>query len=120
MRYLKQAEILPYLRSGKEVEQFINTFYHEGFKCYRYVVIGKNKEGYYALIFEKFDDADEGIDSIYNYSSIEPDDLHGRHFGPFASMKDTITAIRRLVTINPDSFLISGQLDQVLKLKPTQ
>lgn len=83
--HLNQHEISPYINTGKEVEQFLGEFYSENYKCFRYVILGKTKEGYYGLIFEKFDDSDEGITSIYDYSSVEPDDLNGKELGPFDS-----------------------------------
>ena len=83
MRYLNQSEILPYINAGKEIEQFLEEYFSNSFRCFRYVTLGKNKEGYYALIFDKFDESDEGLISVYDYSSVEPDDLYGKEIGPF-------------------------------------
>jgi|GEM_PF-6035632 len=115
MRYLKESEILPYINAGKEIEQFLGEFYFKNFKCFRYVTIGKTKDGFYGLLFEKFDDSDEGLNSIYEYSSIEPDELYGKEIGPFESLEEIIESINKVAKLDPEKYLMSGYLNNEIK-----
>jgi hypothetical protein len=117
MRYLEEDELLPYIHQGKEVEQFLGEFYHEGFKCFRYVSIGRDKDGYYGLVFEKIDDSDEGLESLYDFSSLEPDDLNGKEVGPFESLSEVIKTINNIAKLDSNKYLIAGQLDKEMKSK---
>lgn len=112
MRYLGESELLPYLHAGKIIEQYLGVYYHEDFRCLRYVSFGMNKTGYYGLLFELFDDSGEGLESIYDYSSVEPDNLSGIEFGPFESFMNVLDAIRDVVKLDSNKYLISGQLDE--------
>jgi len=111
MRYLKQSEIVTYINAGKEIEQFLGAFFIGNFRCFRYAAFGQNKTGYYALIFEKFDDSNEGIKSIYDYSSTEPDNLYGKEIGPYKSFQEVIEKLNEDVVLNPEKYLLSGNLD---------
>ncbi len=111
MRYLNEAEILPYIHAGKEIEQFQGAYNHKGFTCIRYVALGKDKRGYYGLIFEKFNDSGKGVESIYDYSSVEPDDLYGKEIGPFETFEKVWVAINSVAKLDSNRYLISGQLD---------
>jgi len=118
MQYLNQSEILPYINAGKEIEQFLGEFFIDNFRCFSYVTLGQTKEGYYALIFEKFDDSDEGLTSLYDYSSIEPDNLYGKEIGPSKSFEEIIEKLNREVKLDSEKYLISGYLDEEIKTVP--
>ena len=115
MRYLTESEILPYINSGKEVEQFLGEFYHDGFKCFRYVSLGRNKDGFYGLLFGKFDDSAEGLESLYDFSSLEPEDLYGKEIGPFESFSEMIKTIDSIVNLDSTKYLTAGQLDKEIE-----
>jgi hypothetical protein len=117
MRYLNESEIVPLLNSGKEVEQFIGKFYYQGFKCYRYFSLQKDRHGLHLLLFEKFDESDEGLTSIYDFSSMEPDNLHGKELEPFSSLNAALLYLENEYEISTDKFLLAGQLDQVIGIR---
>lgn len=120
MRYLNQSEILAYINAGKEIEQFLGEFFTDNFRCFRYVTLGKTKEGYYALIFEKFDDSDEGLTRVYEYASVISDDLYGKEVGPFDSFEEIIERLNREVKLDSEKYLISGYLDEEIKTEPNK
>lgn len=115
MRYLDQAEILSYINAGKEIEQSLGEFYSDNFRCFRHVTLGKNKDSYYGLIFEKFDDSSEGLTSVYDFSSVDPDNHYGVEIGPFDSLDEVIETINKSVKLNSDKYLISGHLNDEIK-----
>ena len=115
MRYLRENELLPYIHSGKEIEQFLGEFYHEGIKCFRYVSLGRDRDGYYGLMFERLDDSDEGLESLYDFSSLEPDDLNGKEIGPFESLSEVIKMVNTIAKLDSNKYLIAGQLDKEMK-----
>jgi hypothetical protein len=120
MRYLEQSEISAYLNSKKQVEQFLGEFYFENFKCYRYVTFDKTTEGFIALLFEKFDDSNEGLTSIYDYSSVEPDEMYGKEFGPYNSLEEVLEKVHLEYEINSDKFLLAGNLDEEIGTEPNK
>ncbi|WP_460538536.1 hypothetical protein [Echinicola sediminis] len=87
----------------------------EEYRCFRYVSLGKIKEGYFALLFEKFDDSDEGLGSVYDFSSVEPDDLYGKEIGPFETLEKLIQAMKEVVILDPKKYLLPGHLDSEIK-----
>ncbi len=91
MRYLNENEIEPYINAGKVIEQYLGTFKSDGFLCHKFVSIGKTKEGYYCFESEVFDEKEDGIDSIYHYSSIDPDNPEGVEYGPKDSLSKLLT-----------------------------
>lgn len=114
MRYLNESEIASLLNVGKEVEQFIGEFYYENFKCYRYFSISQDKYGFHLLVFEKFDDSNEGLMSVYDFSSVDPDALYGKEHDPFPSLNALLLFLENKYGISSDKFLLAGQLDQVI------
>lgn len=117
MRYLSESEIAPLLNSGKEVEQFIGEFYFNNFKCYRYISLSKDMHGFRLLVFERFDDSDEGLKSVYDFSSVEPDNLHGKEHDPFSSLNAALLYLENEYEISTDKFLLAGQLNQVIGIE---
>jgi hypothetical protein len=114
-RKLKESEILPYINKGKVIEQFLGEFYQGEYRCLRYVSVQKEKDSYFGLIFEVFDESNEGVDSIYDYSSVEPDDLFGVEIGTFETLTETLESIRGKFNLHSDRYLISGHLDEEIK-----
>lgn len=114
MRYLNENEIQPYINIGKIIEQYLGTFQSEDFLCHRYISIEKNKEGYYFIISEVFDEKEDGIESIYEFSSIDPDNLEGIEYGPFSSFTKLLSVINKKVTLSKDKYLLTGYLDNVI------
>ena len=115
MRYLKEPEIASYINEGKEVEQYLGGFYYEEFKCHRFVTLGKSKDGYYGLVFEKYDDTDEGLESIYDFSSVEPDDLNGKEVGPYENLETLIDSVNTIFLLDKDRYLMAGYLNNEIK-----
>ena len=115
MRYLSEPEILSYINAGKVIEQYLGAYYHNDLRCLRYVSLSKDKAGYYGLLFELFDDSGEGVESIYDYSSVEPDNLNGIELGPFESFKKVLEAVKDIAELDSNKYLISGQLDEEIK-----
>lgn len=115
MRYLKESELIPYLNQGKEIQQYMGKFYDGQYKCLRYLTLYKGKDGYAGLLFEVFDETEEGIESIYNFSSIEPDDMYGKEIGPFDSIEKLIQSIKQIAELNDEKYLLAGYLDDIIK-----
>ncbi|PXY02565.1 hypothetical protein DF185_00280 [Marinifilum breve] len=114
MRYLKENEIEPYLNAGKIIEQYLGTFKLDNLPCHRFVSIGKDKDGYYCFLVEVFDEKEDGIESIYDFSSIDPDNLEGIEYGPKASLKALLSELKEKVALSNDTFLLTGFLDNVM------
>ena len=120
MIYLNESDIEPYLNAGKEIEQYLGEFLISDHRCFRYLVLGKEKSGYYGLLFEKFDDSNEGLDSIYDFSSVEPDELYGRELGAFETLDLLIEQINKAILLDPTKYLLSGHLNQIINNKPNK
>ena len=115
LRYLQETELKPYINAGKIIEQYICMFKNGEFDAHRYVSIGKNKDGYYAFIHEVFDETDEFVESIYDFSSIDPDELNGVNIGPFISFQKALESLKVSVDLKSDKFHLTGYLDEIRK-----
>ncbi|KXX66934.1 hypothetical protein [Flammeovirga sp. SJP92] len=114
MRYLLIDEVKAQLNRGRQVEQYLGEFYSDEFKCHRYLTIEKDKNEYIGFLFEVFDDRDEGVESIYHFSSIEPDDMYGVEYGGFDELADLLGSLKEKFEIDENKFLNSGYLDTEL------
>jgi len=114
MRYLNENEIEPYINAGKVIEQYLGTFKYDDLQCHRFISIGKDKEGYYSFIVEVFDEHGEGIESIYDFCSIDPDNPEGIEYGPMISLTELLSELKKRVTLLDDKFLLAGFLNDIM------
>ena len=115
MRYLEENEIDPYISAGKIIEQYLGTFELDDLLCHRFVSIGKSKYGYYGFIIEVFDESKDGVDSIYYFSSVNPDYPEGIEYGPMDSLTELLELINKKILLSCDKYLLSGFLDNIIK-----
>jgi hypothetical protein len=95
MRYLNEKEIEPYINAGKIIEQYLGTFEIDDFLCHRFVSIGKSKKGYYGFWAEVFDETNDGVESIYYFSSVDPDYPEGIEYGTNGFVNRPIERIKQ-------------------------
>ncbi|BDC99472.1 hypothetical protein [Persicobacter psychrovividus] len=114
MRYLLIDEVIAQLNRGRQVEQYLGEYYSDEFRCHRYLTIEKGKDEYTGLVFEVFDERNEGVESIYHFSSVEPDEMYGVEIGGFEKLDDLLDALKEKFEILENKFLNSGYLDSQL------
>ncbi|GAA3642659.1 hypothetical protein [Flavivirga jejuensis] len=78
MRFLSIGEIISALNRGKGIEQFLGKIKNDNYDTFEWIEINKTKSNFLLSYHLVFDESDEGIESIYSYSYVEPDDIYGK------------------------------------------
>ncbi len=113
MKYLLPSQLNNSIRPDKPIEQLITTFEANGRKAIRWISIDIEKDNFELSVHEVFNDSSEGIDSIYNYSYIEPDDLHGRLVFESTVLSDVLEHAYEQYGANQEKYLSFGLLDEL-------
>ncbi len=109
MRYLNPVELKALLNANKIIEQFLGIGLKDNFPILKYIDIFKSKELKYAVsIHEVFDDRDEGILNIYDFSSFDADSPEGIIYY-FNSFEEALE-FAIVEGASKDKFLIEGFL----------
>jgi hypothetical protein len=76
--YLSQEQLIGNLRLGKSAEQWLSYVAINDFFVLKWLSIDREKTGGYSIAyFEVFDEGDSGFVDIYEFSTVEPDDIGG-------------------------------------------
>ncbi|MCO4294134.1 hypothetical protein NF867_14820 [Solitalea sp. MAHUQ-68] len=113
MKYLLESQLSSYLRPDKTIEQFIGRIEFPEYSGFRWISIDRDKDEFKLIVHEVFDDSNE-IESIYNFSYIEPDDLYGKEIQTFDSLDDALETAERLYSASRNRYLTFGFLDEEL------
>lgn len=114
MKYLLPSQLDTSVRPNHPIEQFISVFEENGYKALRWISIEKSKDRFELVLHEVFDDSTDGIESIYDYSYVEPDDIHGRSVFASISLLEILEyAIDQYGATN-NKYLNFGFLDELL------
>ena len=60
------------------------------------------------------------MESIYDYSSLDPDESNGREIGPFDRIEEVLENINRISKLDSNKYLIAGYLDNEIKTEPNK
>jgi len=111
MRYLTPIECKAAINANKIIEQLVGRFNVNNFMLIRYLNMFKSQEAKYAVsLHEVFDDRDEGIENIYDFSHFDPDSSEGviQYFNTF---EDALNYSKSLGA-NENKFLMDGYLQE--------
>ena len=114
MNYLLESQISAYLNQEKPIEQLIGFFESDGHKCLRWIEIQKDGKDFILALHDVFDDSNEGLESIYDYSYVESDDLYGKGVLKSADLTLTLKEAEKLFKTSNDRYMPSNYLDSVL------
>lgn len=117
MKYILPSQFDTSVRPDKPIEQFITTYEVNGYKAIRWISIDQEKDKFQLSLHEVFDDSAEGIDSIYNFSYVEPDDIHGKLVFESTIFSDVLEHANQQYGANNERYLNFGLLDELLNSK---
>ena len=90
MNQLNPSELSSYINSKEIIEQFICSFETNEHQCFRWIEIRKDKQKFTLILHEVFDDRDERIESIYDFSYLEADEMDGSEIYESNSLDEII------------------------------
>lgn len=115
MDYLDKTQLKAYCNAGKVIEFWLGIEYLDEYKTYKWMSLEKYNKKYYILLHHVFDEADEGLDSIYDYSYVEPDDIDGKDIFENESFTDIIHFLESNNNIPNNRFMLSGNMDKEME-----
>jgi hypothetical protein len=113
MKFLLETQIDAFLRPGKSIEQFIGNIEDIDYAGFRWIAVERKKDRYRLVVHEVFDDR-ERVQSIYDFSYIEPDNIYGKLVQEFDNVQDALTAAMTLFGARTDKYLPFDYLDVYL------
>jgi hypothetical protein len=113
MKFLLENQISSFLKVDKSIEQYIDKIEHTNYSGFRWIGIERTKDNYTLVVHKVFDDSSE-MESIYDYSYIEPDDIYGNRIQEFTSLTDALEMAEKLFGATTDKYLPFGFLDEYL------
>jgi hypothetical protein len=119
MIYLTEDQQLATLSRGKTVEALVGKSEVNGFPTIQWLAIENGREEkhmYYVIFHHVFDEKSEGIDSIYDFSYVEPDDLYGKIVSEFESYIDAIQFSNKNFSVPLNQFVSEGYIVELLTL----
>lgn len=115
MNYLDFEKIKPMINQGKTVEQFLGLDKSGEFPIVKWISLYFDKNEYCLDFHKVFDEREEYIDNIYDFSYVEPDDMYGKRI---YQTKNFDSAIKWLISnfpISHDKFLPFDYLNEELE-----
>ena len=113
MKFLLEVRIAAFLRPEKSIEQYIGKIEGIGYGGFRWIAVVREKDRYKLVVHEVFDEREQ-VQSIYNFSYIEPDDMDGKLVHEFHNIQDALIAAKTLFGAETDKYLPFGYLDLYL------
>lgn len=117
MKYLTEEQLLDLLQLGKTVETFVGKDDVNGHRTLQWLGIEKGREKreyYYVVLHHVFDDRQDGVESTYDFSYVEPDDLHGKVLLESESFSNAIQYVKAKFSLSLSRFVSEGFLDELI------
>ncbi|MCH6199768.1 hypothetical protein MMU07_09260 [Aquiflexum sp. LQ15W] len=114
MNYLDFEQIKPMINKGKTIEQFIGFTKSDDFSTLKWISLYLNEEEYCVDFHEVFDDRKEGIENIYDFPYVEPDDMYGKRMHQTVDFESLTEWIFNHFSVSRDRFLPFDFLNEEL------
>jgi hypothetical protein len=112
MNYLDFEQIKPKINKGKTIEQFIGFAKSDDFSTLKWISLYLDEDEYCVDFHEVFDDRKEGIENIYDFSYVEPDDMYGKRMHQTVDFESLTEWIFNHFSVSRDRFLPFGYLNE--------
>jgi len=112
MKYLIESQIESYLRPNKSIEQFIDKTKFNDYEILKWVAIERERNLYSLILHEVFNDSAEGVESIYDFSYVEPDDIHGKVIFESKELNKVLEFAELNFKANNNKYLTFGFLNE--------
>ena len=111
-RYLNIEQLNANIRLGKSVEQWLGYTVEKDYTILKWLRIDKEKSGQYSVAYiECFDDGDENFIDIYEFSTIDPDELYGT-INTFDSVEEVLHFAFDTYDALSDKFVSAGMIQE--------
>ncbi|MCG8386480.1 MAG: hypothetical protein MJA30_13115 [Cytophagales bacterium] len=117
MKYLTTDQLIDTIKRGKTVEALVDKNEENGYPTIQWLAIEKGRERkgiYYIILHHVFDDRSDGVESVYNFSYVNPDDLYGKIIAEFESHLDAINFVKENFLLSLDKFVTEGFIEELI------
>lgn len=115
MSPLLEGQLKPYLHHSKGIEQFLGLSTVNNCNVFRWVEISYDKQTYTLFLHEVFDDREEGLESIYDFSYCNPDEQFGKELLTSNALDEILKYASQTLGANNSSYTLPGNLNEFLK-----
>lgn len=115
--YLKSEQLEHFLSLGKSVEYWLGAIMIDGYETFKWLSIVKDFEvnGKYSLVvFHVFNDKEEGLNFVYDFSPVEPDELYGKIIDTVATWREVLWLAESVFQTRKDQFCPEGYMNDFL------
>lgn len=115
MEFLNEYQLSGLLKRGKSVEAFVGKYEEASYPTIMWLSIEKGRESkelFYVILHYVFDDRQDGVESIYNFSYVQPDELYGKIVAKFVSCSEAIQFAREKYRV--ENFNGEGGMDELI------
>ena len=117
MKYLTKDQLIDTVKRGKTVETLVDRNEENGYPTIQWLAIEKGREkkdAYYVILHHVFDDRSEGIESVYDFSYVNPDDLYGKVLSEFESHLDAVEYVKKTFLLPLNEFVTEGFIEELI------
>jgi hypothetical protein len=115
MTYLDFEQIKPMINKGKTLEQFLGFAKIGDSSTVKWISLYLDEDEYCVDFHEVFDDRKEGIENIYDFSYVEPDDMYGKRMYQTVDFESLTEWILKHFSVSRDRFLPFDYLNYELE-----
>lgn len=118
--YIEKTEISTYIQKGKAIEIWFGFGVENEFETCKWLTIeyDSNEDQKYSIVYhEVFNDEDEGVESIYDYSYVEPDDIYGEIIFKSDTLDLVIKELEERYSLNLNNLVLEGNMHQQFELE---
>lgn len=114
MEYVDFGLIKAMINKGKTVEQFLGLTKNSEYSTIKWISLYYDRDEYCIDFHEVFDEREEGLDNIYDFSYVEPDNMYGKRLYQSSDFEKLIEWIFENIEISRDRFMPFDYLNNEL------
>ncbi|MDX2361969.1 MAG: hypothetical protein QNK23_14260 [Crocinitomicaceae bacterium] len=117
MNFLDSQQVRNFLTRKKTIEHWIGKDVVNNFETFKWISIEVRREEpgkYYVLMHHVFNESAEGIDSLYDYCYVVPDDMDGKIIGEFRSYEEALEFSVEHFGVDMNRFFPEGYIDDMV------
>lgn len=115
MNRLLEDQIKPYLHQSKGIEQLLGKSQLNDHDVFRWIEISYDKRTYTLFLHEVFDDREEGLESIYDFSYCNPDEQFGKELLTSNVLDEILEYACETFGANKSNYTLPGNLNEFPK-----
>jgi hypothetical protein len=110
--YLSVSELVARVHLRKDVEQWLSYTQETEYAYIRWLVIGRDKNLFSVIYHESFDEGNEDVYDVYEFSVLDPEDTPYGVSHEFNSIEDAVAFAIKTYGASADKFVAAGMIQE--------